>query len=71
MRKKMLFLALAVAATAASLTAPRAQADGTHSCPICTTYSDGSQCCVPCVCDSKGHVLACTNVYCPPEGGID
>jgi hypothetical protein len=70
MRKKMLLLAFALTATVVSL-APRADASGLHSCPICTTYSDGSQCCVPCVCDDKGHVQACTNVYCPPEGGID
>lgn len=68
MRKKMLFLAVALAATA-SLTTARSQATGFHACPICTTYSDGSQCCVSCVCDDKGHVLGCTNNYCPPEDG--
>jgi hypothetical protein len=72
MRKKMLLLTLALVATA-SLATPRTGTATTYvSCPICTTYSDGSQCCVPCVCDGKGHVLACTDLYCPPEdGGID
>ncbi|MDP9121794.1 MAG: hypothetical protein M3O15_10600 [Acidobacteriota bacterium] len=69
MRKKMLLLTFALAAVAGALTAPRAVASGTHSCPICTTYSDGSRCCVSCVCDSSGHVLACTNNFCPPNGG--
>jgi len=69
MRKKMLFLALALAAAASSMA--RVEASGTHACPICTTYSDGSQCCVGCLCDDKGHVLACTNNFCPPEGGVD
>jgi hypothetical protein len=68
MRKKMLFLTLALAATAASFTAPRAVA-GTYSCPICTTYSDGSQCCVSCICNGTGQIVACTDHYCPPEGG--
>ncbi len=73
MRKKMLFLALALAATASSLTTVRAEAGGTHACPICTTYADGSQCCVSCICDASGMTIACTNVYCPPAdgGGID
>jgi hypothetical protein len=70
MRKKMMFLALALAATAASLTAPRAFA-GTYSCPICTTYSDGSQCCVSCFCDGTGRIVACTDHYCPPEGDLN
>lgn len=71
MRKKMLFLALAVAAVASSLSTSRAVAAGTHACPICTTYSDGSQCCVSCVCNGSGVPIACTNNYCPPEGGTD
>ena len=71
MRKKMLFLALALAATA-SLTAPRTGAATTYySCPICTTYSDGSQCCVSCICDASGRIVACTDHYCPPEGGLN
>lgn len=70
MRKKMMFLALALAATAASLTAPRAFA-GTYACPICTTYADGSQCCVSCFCNGTGQIVACTDHYCPPEGGVN
>lgn len=71
MRKKLLLLALSLAAVAGSFLAPRAEAGGTHACPICTTYSDGSQCCVSCWCDASGRILACTDHYCPPEGGID
>ena len=71
MRKKMLLLALSLAALAGSLSASRAAAGGTHACPICTTYSDGSQCCVSCVCDANNHILACTDHYCPPEGGLN
>ncbi len=64
-KKKMLFLALALAATA-SLTTPLTAATTTyHGCPVCTTYPDGSQCCIGCVCDNKGHVVACTNQICP------
>jgi hypothetical protein len=66
MRKKMLFLTLALAATASSLTAPRADASGNHACPRCTTYDDGSQCCVSCVCNSAGFPIACTQNACPP-----
>lgn len=69
MRKKLLFLALALVAAASSLSTVRAQAAGFHGCPVCTTYSDGSQCCVSCLCDDKGHVVACTNNFCPPEDG--
>ncbi len=69
MRKKMLLLTLALAAAAASLTAPSATAGGTHACPRCTTYEDGSQCCVSCICDASGRPLACTNNICPPPGG--
>lgn len=66
MRKKMLLLALSLAALAGSMSASRAAAGGTHSCPICTTYADGSRCCVSCVCDANNQILACTNHYCPP-----
>ena len=56
LRKKMLLLALALAATAASLTAPSAQAiDTTHSCRFG---------CRSCICNSAGVPIACTNVYC-------
>jgi hypothetical protein len=71
MRKKLLLLVLSLAALAGSLLAPRAEADSYHACPICTTYSNGSQCCVSCVCNSKNIPIACTDNYCPPEGGID
>jgi hypothetical protein len=69
MRKKMLFLTLALTAAALSLPAPQAAAAGTQSCRRCVTYSDGSKCCVSCVCDSSGIPIACTNNYCPPAGG--
>jgi hypothetical protein len=68
MRKKMLFLALALSLTAA-LTAPRTAAAGYYACPICTTYADGSQCCVSCICNGLGQTVACTDHYCPPEEG--
>ncbi|HEY4591530.1 MAG TPA: hypothetical protein VIJ61_03930 [Thermoanaerobaculia bacterium] len=55
MRKKMLLLILALAATAASVTAPRAQAAGTHSCQFG---------CRSCICDASGIPIACTNAYC-------
>jgi hypothetical protein len=71
MRKKMLLLAMSLAALAGSLSVSRATAGGTHACPRCTTYADGSQCCVSCVCDASNHILACTNNYCPPAGGLD
>jgi hypothetical protein len=72
MRKTMLFLALSLAALAASLPAPQAEAGGTRSCPRCITYSDGSQCCVSCTCDAKtGIPIACTENFCPPEGGTN
>ena len=76
MRKKMLFLALALAATAASLTAPRAQAGliggggPYHSCPMCTTYPDGSQCCIPCQCGANGTPVICSDIACAQVGGL-
>jgi hypothetical protein len=70
MRKKMLFLVLALAASVSSVTSSRAVASGTHACPICTTYPDGSQCCRSCICGANGIPIACTNVYCPPAGGV-
>jgi len=69
MRKKMLFLALALAATA-SLTAPSAQAGFLpgggpyHSCQVCTTYSDGFQCCITCQCGDDGSPMACPAIGC-------
>ena len=71
MRKKLLLLGLAMAAVAGSLSAPRANACSFTGCPICTTYADGSQCCVGCICCGD-RVVACTDHYCPPEdGGIN
>ena len=75
MRKKMLLLVLALAATAASLTAPRAQAGligggPYHSCPMCTTFPDGSQCCITCQCGVNGTPVACPDNACAPAGDI-
>lgn len=68
MRKKMLLLALLLASVA-GLSTPQANAAAAgYSCPICTTYSDGSTCCVSCWCDGSGRVVACTDNYCPPAG---
>jgi len=69
MRKKLMFLALALTATAVSFPAPRAEAAPNHPCPRCVTYSNGSQCCVNCMCNGAGIPIWCTNNYCPPEGG--
>jgi hypothetical protein len=71
MRKKMLFLALALAATAVSLTAPRAQAfplggGPYHSCPMCTTLPNGSQCCINCQCGADGTPVICADNACVP-----
>ncbi|HVR95053.1 MAG TPA: hypothetical protein VMW27_00455 [Thermoanaerobaculia bacterium] len=70
MRKRMLFLALALTAAAVSLPAHRAEAAG-YYCPQCVTYSNGSQCCVSCYCNGSGFPIWCTDNYCPPEGGIE
>jgi len=68
MRKKMLLLALSLSLTAlASSLSYRAEAGGTHSCPQCITYSDGSRCCRSCICDdTTGFPVACTQNICPP-----
>lgn len=66
MRKKMALLALSLTVLAGALAAPRANAGGTYSCPICTTYPEGPPCCVSCICDASGNRIACTNHYCPP-----
>jgi hypothetical protein len=65
MRKKALPLVLALAAAAAALLVPpRLAASG--SCLICTTYSNGSKCCVDCICSATGRIIACTENFCPP-----
>jgi hypothetical protein len=65
MRQRLLFLALALTAAAAvSLPAPRAEASGGYSCLQCVTYSDGSQCCVNCWCDSSGSPMTCAQNAC-------
>ena len=67
MRKKMMMLMVAVAALIGALATGPSAAVGGVCKPHCTTYSDGSQCCVPCW--GTWPNCACTNVYCPPEGG--
>ena len=62
MRKKMLFLALALTALA-SIPVKTAEA---AACRFCTTRSDGSVCCRSCTCNSAGIPIACTNVVCSP-----
>src|SRR4051794_13154193 len=74
MRKKLLFLTLALAATAASIAAPRAQASligggPYHACPVCTTYEDGSQCCITCQCGVNGTPVICPDIGCAPGLG--
>lgn len=65
MRKKALPLVLVLAAAAAALLVPpRLAASG--SCLICTTYADGSKCCVDCICNAAGRIIACTENFCPP-----
>ena len=67
MRKKLMLLALLLASVA-GFSNPRADAAaGSHSCSSCTTYPDGSTCCVSCWCDSSGGVIACTDNFCPTE----
>jgi hypothetical protein len=74
MRKKMLFLALALAAT--TLAAPRAQAGRLpgggpyHSCPMCTTFPDGAQCCITCLCSDNGSVTICPDIACVPVSDL-
>jgi hypothetical protein len=70
MRKKIAMLGLALAALAgAYLSTPEARAAAGTCQPRCTYYSDGSKCCVPCW--GTWPNCGCTNVYCPPEGGIN
>lgn len=68
MRKKVLFLVFALLLASLSVL----YAGGNHPCPQCTTYADGSQCCVSCICNAQGFVVACTDNFCPPpDGGGD
>jgi hypothetical protein len=62
MRKKMMFLALALSAVAGSLSI-RAEADESYACPICN--ADGSQCCINCVCSTHGRFVV---QLCPQNG---
>jgi hypothetical protein len=56
-----------VSQTNALCPAPQGEEGGGY-CPQCTTYADGSQCCVSCTCDASGTPIACTDHYCPPPG---
>ena len=69
MRKKMLILSVAAAALVGALATPPSSAVGGVCQTTCTHYSDGSQCCVPCW--GKWPSCACTDVYCPPEEGVN
>ena len=69
MRKKMLLLSVAAAALIGALTVTPSSATGGVCEPICTYYSDGSQCCVSCF--GKWPNCACTDNYCPPADGGD
>ena len=69
MRKKLLFLILALAAVVGSLAAHATDDTDQPPCPrICTTYADGSQCCLNCFC-VDGVLAGCTQNICPPAGG--
>jgi hypothetical protein len=67
MRKKMLFMILALATTAGALTPRTEAAQSGYSCPACTTYPDGSSCCVSCWCNGQGVPVWCTDNFCPEE----
>ena len=70
MRRRLLLLALSLAALAVSPPVPRAEAGGGY-CPQCVTYADGSQCCVSCWCNGSGFPTVCTDNYCPPAEPIE
>ena len=62
MRRRVLFLALALTATlGALLTAPTQAASGCYQ--TCFEQEDGSLCCTTC-CKTAGGVV-CTNLGCP------
>jgi hypothetical protein len=67
MRKKMLLLALGLAATAASLTAPQAKALGgpSHLCSVCYLLANGSECCIYCRCNADGSMICPENACVP------
>lgn len=74
MRRKIVLLVFLLLALLSSYPAHRAEAVGGFSCPQCTTYADGSQCCVSCWCNANGIPIACTDHFCPPPdggGGVD
>jgi hypothetical protein len=77
MSKRLLLLAFALTATAASVLAPRAQASliggggPYHSCPMCTSFPDGSQCCINCLCSADGNVMICPENGCASVGGLN
>lgn len=66
MRKKMLLLALALAAVAASFQAPPAEADGGYPCVQCTALPSGAQCCITCWCENVGRfqITSCPAIGC-------
>ena len=66
MRKKILLLALTLVAVAFSLQAPRAEAASGYACVQCTTFADGSQCCITCWCENFGQfqVQTCPAIGC-------
>ena len=63
MRKKMMLLVLSFAMLAGALATAPVQADDGYYCPRCTTFSDGSQCCIPCWCYPDGWT-ACHDIGC-------
>jgi len=72
MKRKLLLLALCLGTAAAALTTPRIQAftliggGPYHACPVCTTFADGSQCCITCQCGVNGTPVICPDIACLP-----
>ena len=66
MRKKILLLALTLAAVAFSLQAPPAEANGGYACVQCTTLPSGAQCCITCWCEDVGRfqIMSCPAIGC-------
>lgn len=67
MRKKLMFLVLALTATAVSLPTRTAEANAVY-CPQCQTYEDGSRCCTDCWCYPSGLTDCTMSLYC--EGNV-